>query len=249
MSNTIDKKYMQMPMSDPTEDQIDSIRKAIIGYMTSYTLTSYIREIVTNWSTAYYLFANTDNIDIYRGICFTKENASDYYYLLAKIASSHSITSRTIRSWTASAKVAYRFAYYYEPNTIKVIFKKDGIIAAAVFGSQANSGEGLNLIDASNESYNAKLNKNFVVNEYEVIMPPSTLECSILSAAFLSLSDRIVYLYKPSNSTVNDNVLENQMNELCEKLNADLPEGLKKYKVRTVKTIKRYLSIFRELMM
>lgn len=223
--NKIDKKYKQAA-EFPTKTRLYLANKALIAYMHSYSSQKTKDDLLSWWPELYYQYGNDDSYVLFRGMCFLKKEANLYYNLLSKIASTNKITSKTIRSWTANLDTGYQFAYYFEQSK-KPLFERNRVIASVVLSAACYEGEGLDIRDSR------KVGSNFAINEYEVIMPPSTMSCVIDSAVFLGAND-VIYAYSEYDSDSFKELLKN-----LERLNrASAPRLVR------VKTIKEYLNAF-----
>lgn len=224
--NRIDKKYKQAA-EFPTKTQLYLANKALIAYMQSYSNQKTKDDLLSWWPELYYLYGNLDDsYALFRGMCFLKKEANLYYSLLSKIASTDTITSKTIRSWTTNLDTGYQFAYYFAQSK-KPLFDRNKVIASVVLAAACYEGEGLDIRD------NRKVSSNFGVNEYEVIMPPSTMSCIIDSAVFLGAND-VIYAYSKYDSDNFKELLKN-----LERLNR-----ASAFRLVRVKTIKEYLNAF-----
>lgn len=240
--NKIDPKYKKAA-EFPTKTQLYLAHKAIIKYMTSFSIQSVKDEVLKRWPECYYLYGNQD-IDavLFKGMNFLAKHKQEYYTLLYKAAKQKQVTSKTIRSWTMDPAIAYKFGYYYVGSR-DVLFTHKEVIASVVLTAAVRAGEGLNLLD------HTKLNHKFGENEYEILMPPATMGCLIESAAFLS-SDNVVYSYSSKLYQDENNKFKKSLERYCEKMNKTRNRYPKysnaEYRVEYLTDIDKYLLLYRK---
>lgn len=248
----IDKKWKQ-PAEFITKTRMYLARKALISYMNSFALDSYKKEVMKWWPELYAMYAHDNGRIMSRGMNWTAGHEREYYDLIRKVSSTGAITSKTIRSWTAKLEVAFRFAYYYMPNTEDLAFdRKSNAIMGMVISAGVQEGEGLDLIDTTAKGYNAyntKLKTKFLVNEYEMIMPPGKYWCAIISAAFLAPNNTIYQFVDTATGPELHNDLAASIKRYCEKKNRIKYYEEPEYTHKITTSLDKYIKLFKQYML
>lgn len=246
--NKIDKKWKQA-VEFPTKTQLYLAHKTLIKYMKSFTSPEIKKAVLDKRPYLYYLYGNLDNSAVlFRGMYFSDEKQQIYYKLLKQVVSNRFLDSNSISSWTLDPSTAYDFAYYFYRSGHKFLLENNkykrsssGTVTSAVVLTAAfNEGEGLDLID------NSKLKEKFRVNEYEVIMPPGSIECIVESAAFISPDNTIYVYYSRYGYESDHNELEKSINKAIEKNNKSLDRYIREpeYNLQRVSSIQEYLRLY-----
>ena len=164
-------------------------------------------------------------------MCFLKKELNACYNLISKIDSTGFFTSNYIRSWTTDPDTADNFAYFYSGSN-KTIIEPKNCLVGCVISAVCYDNEGLDLRDQS------RLKSSFAVNEYEIIMPPGSFGCVIISAVLLSNST--YYMYDKYSSLGNTRLLKS-LQEACEKQNRFSSSEYKLVQIRDFSVFLKYL--------
>lgn len=230
--NKIDRKYKQAA-EYPTKTQLYLADKALLKYLHSYPNQQTKNEVLKYWPELYSQYnIGNDECVLYRGMCFLKKDLSTCYKLLSKISSTRAFASNSIRSWTTLQSVADNFAYFYEGSN-KLIIEPRNCFAGFVISSACYEDEGLDLREYS------RLNSSFGTEEYEIIMPPGSFECIVISAVLLI--DSTYYLYTKYSSSENARLIR-ALNQACDRQNKTLYGDESKYSIMQVPDLDMFLS-------
>lgn len=230
--NKIDRKYKQAAEL-PTKNQLHLADKALIKYLHSYPNQQTKNEVLKYWPELYSQYnIGNDECVLYRGMCFLKKDLSTCYNLLSKIDSTGFFTSNYIRSWTTDPDTADNFAYFYSGSNKTIIEPKSCLVGCVISGVCYDN-EGLDLRDQS------KLKSSFGVNEYEIIMPPGSFECIVISAVLLI--NNTYYLYTKYSGSENARLIR-ALNQACDKQNKYIDEDESKYSIKQVPDLSMFLA-------
>lgn len=230
--NRIDKKYKQAA-EFPTKTQLYLANKALIKYLHSFPNQQTKDEVLKYWSELYSQYnIGDDSCTLYRGMCFLKKELNACYNLLSKIDSTGFFTSNYIRSWTTNSDTADNFAYFYSGSN-KTIIEPKNCLVGCVISAVCYDNEGLDLRDQS------KLKSSFGINEYEIIMPPGSFGCIVISAVLLI--NNIYYLYVKYSGSENARLIR-ALNQACDMQNKYIDEDDLKYRIMQVPNLDMFLA-------